>query len=234
MYKLVLRFLVVSLFISTVFYKPNNTHAAVNAFPLDRMVNLLDVKFAGKTLKQIYQRNPGIARYGIQCLTSRIVTNFPPKVFQPTAILGQVVWFDALYFVSEVVSSGRPIFVRNDVVCVYTTSINTIQNWMSNFRHLSKPPYNSTDWYENPVGFVYYLNFYDPGAVFERWTGSNWCRARSVGNDTTGKIYYNAVFSVNDINSYYITYTSIDIICTYDRRVVSIWLRNGWVRYKYS
>lgn len=218
------------------FFNPTPAEAGINYFPMDNMVNLLNIRFEGSTLKQIYLRNPGQARFAVQCKTSRVVTNFPPKLGgDVTIVVGQVVWFDALYFVSESITSNRPIFVRNDIQCILASNINLFQFWINNFRYLPKPPFQNPIWADNPnsIGFVYYVSFGDP-SISERWPYYNWCRARSVGNVNTNKIYYNAVFMLNDINSYYLTYTSIDIYCTNDIRAVNIWLRNGWVRYRYS
>ena len=210
---------------------PFKAEAAVNIFPMDGMVNLLNIRFEGRTLKQIYLRNPGQANLAIQCKTSRVVVNFPPKAQEATLVVGQVVWFDALSFVTDSMTLNKPIFVKNDIRCILTSDINLLQYWLTNFRYLPQSPFNQY-WQTNNRDFIYYVNFGDQ-LIYQRTVG-NWCRARSVGNVNTNKIFYNAVFMLNDINSYKLTYTSIDLYCTYDNRWVNIWLRNGWKIYRYT
>jgi hypothetical protein len=206
----------------------NNAHASVRNFPMNEMISLYDVKFGRKTLLQIYNEDPNNnSAWKIHCLTSRVVVNFPPLDPEMTTVVGTIVWFDALAFISDGINNGiggsiKTIFVNKNTKCIYTWNTKVLNNWMNKYRYLDQVPYYPRD----PRDFYYYVSAGNFAPIWDN-PSTIYCRARGAGNAVTGKVYYNGVYTPLAVSTM-LTFVSIDFTCTDNQKVYRNWLKSGW------
>lgn len=217
MNKVFFRFLGITILAIFLFSKPQISNAS---FPMNDVINLLDVRFEGRTLRQIWFSDPNSVGYLYHCKTSRIVANYPPANGEETTVVGNV-WFNAMEFIGNSIALNKPFYVSKNTMCIHTSYTQTLKKWVSSIRYI--------DYTLEFRNFIYFRSIDQFNHLWSRLNSSNsWCRARSVGSFTANKFFYNAVFRVP---STYLTFSSIDIVCTDNNKVVNVWLKNGWRKY---